>query len=943
MDDFSPGQRWISDAEPELGLGLVTAVERRTLNLVFPACNEERTYARNDPPISRVLFEVGETATSAAGWRLKVESIEYHQGMACYLGQQHDGSDGLLPETQLDHRIRLNRPADRLLRGRYDNVNWFELRYRTQRLRNRLARSELPGLTGGRTSLIPHQLYIAHEVSRRYAPRVLLADEVGLGKTIEAGMILHQQLLAGRARRILILVPESLQHQWLVEMLRRFNLRFSLFDEQRCQAIDHNTETDNPFHAEQLILVSSDFLSNNPDRLQQALAGEWDLLVVDEAHHLQWSEQAPSDEYLAVEQLAAVTPGILLLTATPEQLGKASHFARLRLLDPDRFHDYQTFIAEEAAYAPIAHCLHALLENDPLQAADLQLLNAHLGEGDNAALLEQVLARQIDPDEQQAARLALMDHLLDRHGTGRVLFRNTRAAIKGFPRRRLQMYSLPMPAAYRDRPASLHPETAHEHWVDSDPRIDWLIAHLQALQPDKVLLITAHADTAVQLAGALRQRSGLHAALFHEGMSLLERDRAAAFFADPEQGSRLLICSEIGSEGRNFQFAHHLVLFDLPFNPGLLEQRIGRLDRIGQRHDIQIHLPCLTPGPQQQLARFYHEALNAFEHSSPAAQTVFAEVSPALQQVLYEDAALEQLIDSSRIRHHQLEAALQQGRDPLLEYNSCRPHLAEDLLRQAQSEQQPLQLSDYLDHLFDCYDIDSEPLSGKAFLLRPGTRTPEGIFTGLDDNGLSCTADRATALANEELAYLSWEHPMVVSAMEASVGSGFGNSALCSLEKCGLRPGTLLLETIFLLQCNADSRLQASRYLPPTPLRLLLDEHGRSLGAQLPVNIIREKRKALSREQARQLIKHATPQINSLLRGSEAALRQQIPSLIQRASDQARQILGAEIDRLHALQLSNPNVREEEIAFFREELQQVVQAIEGSELHLDALRLIIAT
>ena len=93
---------------------------------------------------------------------------------------------------------------------------------------------------------------------------------------------------------------------------------------------------------------------------------------------------------------------------------------------------------------------------------------------------------------------------------------------------------------------------------------------------------------------------------------MLQRDRNAAWFAE-EDGARLLICSEIGSEGRNFQFAHHLVLFDLPLNPELLEQRIGRLDRIGQQEEIHLHVPYLTRSPQEVLCRWYHEGLNAFE------------------------------------------------------------------------------------------------------------------------------------------------------------------------------------------------------------------------------------------------------------------------------------------------------------------------------------------
>ncbi|QFY90363.1 RNA polymerase-associated protein RapA [Magnetovirga frankeli] len=941
MDDFSPGQRWVSDAEPELGLGLITALDARTLSLDFPACGESRTYARRDPPLSRVLFAVGDQALSAEGWALQVESVEFLDGLACYLGSREDGSEAVLPETQLDHRIRLNRPADRLFGGRYDRNGWFELRYQTHRLRHRLMRSPLRGLTGGRTSLIPHQLYIAREVSRRYAPRVLLADEVGLGKTIEAGMILHQQLLTGRASRVLILLPESLQHQWLVEMLRRFNLRFSLFDEERCQAIDADGETANPFHAEQLILTRIDFLSQSPERLEQAQAAGWDLLVVDEAHHLRWSPEGASAEYRCVEQLAARTLGLLLLTATPEQLGKASHFAHLRLLDPDRFHDLDGFLAEESAYAPIAHCLHSLLENRPLSPADRTLLAGTLGEGDNQALLARVLEPPAEAGSAEApqlqARRELMDHLMDRHGTGRVLFRNSRRAIRGFPQRRLSLYPLDNPAALLDEaanPASANPRL--------DTRIDWLIEQLRWLYPHRVLLITAQADTTERLAESLRRRIGLQAALFHEGMSLLERDRAAAFFADPEGGCRLLICSEIGSEGRNFQFAHHLILFDLPLNPGLLEQRIGRLDRIGQRKDIQIHLPYPQASPQHWLARFYHEGLNAFEQSSPASQLVFDELREDLLLALDVGEGLDELIERARQRHAQLSEELRRGRDPLLEYNSCRPHLAEGLLQQAKAEQQPIQLVNYLEHLFDGFDIDSTPLSAQSFLLRPGQRTPEGLFPGLTEDGLACTSDRACALANEQLAYLSWEHPLLESAMEAICGSGFGNSSLCSLEKCGLKPGTPMIECIFLLQASAERHLQVSRYLPPTPLRLLLDPQGRSLGRQITPELIREKRKSINREQARQLIKTCTPLLQPLLDSAEQALLQQTPKLIEQARQQAEQTLGAEIDRLIALQQSNPNVRQTEIDHFRQELEQVLKAIENAEVHLDALRLLVA-
>ncbi|MGD8843537.1 MAG: RNA polymerase-associated protein RapA, partial [Gammaproteobacteria bacterium] len=584
MQEFIPGQRWVSSAELDLGLGTVVAVEHRLVTLLFPASGETRNYARQTAPLSRVRFAAGDTIADTAGTTLSVESVHDRDGLLTYRGCDTRGHTVDIPESALDPRIRLNRPGERLFSHQIDANHLFELRHSTWEHRQRLAQSGLYGLTGCRTSLIPHQLYIAHEVGGRHAPRVLLADEVGLGKTIEAGLILHQQLLDGRARRVLIVVPESLLHQWLVEMLRRFNLMFSIFDEARCQAVQDGDTDDNPFHSEQLILCSLEFLSSSEARLRQSLDGDWDLLVVDEAHHLDWSPQHASREYTLIEQLAARTPGVLLLTATPEQLGRAGHFARLRLLDPHRFPDLERFIREEARYQPVAKAVERLLDDAPLDTTECDALRLSLHEAGTDELLQSLQDTPAASEAHHAARQALVNRLLDHHGTGRILFRNTRAAVHGFAQRRLDAHPLPLPAAYADcltrttdaedpPEALLYPErlyaqsTGAAPWTEIDPRVAWLSTMLTALKPHKVLVIAAHARTAVELADALYNRAGLHAAVFHEGLSLLERDRAAAFFADRLAGTQVLICSEIGSEGRNFQFAHHLVLFDLPLHP----------------------------------------------------------------------------------------------------------------------------------------------------------------------------------------------------------------------------------------------------------------------------------------------------------------------------------------------------------------------------------------
>ncbi|MEX2353215.1 MAG: RNA polymerase-associated protein RapA, partial [Gammaproteobacteria bacterium] len=427
MQNFVPGQRWINNAELQLGLGTVVSVEQRTTTILFQASGQTRNYSINTAPLTRVIFAEGDVISNHEGRQITIESIEESDGLLTYTGRDDQDNPVMIAEPHIDNLTQLNRPKDRLFTGQIDDNKWFTLRYQTLQALNHISHSSLIGLSGCRTDLIPHQLYIADEVARRHAPRVLLADEVGLGKTIEAGMIIHQQLFSGQIQRVLIIVPENLLHQWLVEMLRRFNLRFSLFDHERYDAMTLSADGQNPFHNEQLVLCSLDSLVDNPQYFADVLHGEWDMLVVDEAHHLHWQPDHASDEYRLVEQLAAVTQGVLLLTATPEQLGKAGHYARLRILDPARFPDFQGFIEEEKTYEPVARAVDNLFNAD---RPDQETVNTL------ARLLGDDMPRALDVTGlDQANRDQLITKLLDRHGTGRVLFRNTRQAIKGFPER----------------------------------------------------------------------------------------------------------------------------------------------------------------------------------------------------------------------------------------------------------------------------------------------------------------------------------------------------------------------------------------------------------------------------------------------------------------------------------------------------------------------------
>ncbi|MCK5667973.1 MAG: RNA polymerase-associated protein RapA, partial [Gammaproteobacteria bacterium] len=547
--------------------------------------------------------------------------------------------------------------------------------------------------------------------------------------------------------------------------------------------------------------------------------------------------------------------------------------------------------------------------------------------------------------------------LLDYHGTGRVLFRNTRATIKGFPGRDLHTYSLPLPQEYRSLytdssnksmdeeeikyllcPERIYKQQGKSHWEKIDPRINWLIEKLKLLKEKKVLVICAHAETAIDISKLLRKKEGMHAAAFHEGLSLVERDRAAAYFADEDKGSQVLICSEIGSEGRNFQFAHHLVLFDLPLNPDLLEQRIGRLDRIGQRQTINIHVPYIEDTPQAVMFKWYEEGLGAFKETCPAGQSVYEQIETELKADFLANKITRGLLDKTGKIHQQLNDAMHKGRDRLLEYSSCRPAIAEALKDSAMMEDSNSTLPEYMDLVFDCFGINTEFHSESSYILNPGERMLSS-FPGLTEEGLTITYSRETALVHEDMQYLSWEHPMVGFAMDMVLSSELGNATVCTLKHESIDPGTLLMEALFVLEPVDKIDMQSSRYLPPTTIRIMLDEHGKKLS--LENNVINEDQNRVAPEIIKEIIRMKADVIRTLLDKSRKLAEQESPNLKQQAAERSNDILQREVDRLEHMRKVNSNVRLEELNHYKDQLQVTSELIASASIRLDALRIII--
>ncbi len=957
----------MSEREPELGLGVVAQVDpaAKRIAVDFPATREKRLYALGTAVLKRIQFGIGESITTRDGTKLTVEGIEEKAGLVVYVG-----AGRRVPEDAISDVTSVSSPPERFMAGQADPNELFELRLRALQAQMTFRQSEVRGFLGGRIDLIPHQFYILREMASRMIPRVLLADEVGLGKTIEACLILQRLLAVGQVKRALVIVPESLTHQWFVELLRRFNLWFAIYDEDRCDAVERSDPGQNPFLASQLVLCSLSFLTgtNQPvedhgattpgsaaadgdgqrRRGEQAVAAGWDLVIVDEAHHLAWSPERASRKYRLVEALAQRSPGLLLLTATPTQLGLAGHFARLRLLDPNRYRDFARFQQESESFAVVAEIADRIFEGKPLKSKDRATLERVFNR-DPARLAQHLAA--VDAGKP-GAREALLRTLLDQHGTGRVIFRNTRAAMSGFPKRKF--CSAPVPAsnnlallariAREMQAEETGTDASLRYSFRDDPRIDWLVGFLKENRTAKVLLICKSQRKVAAIDTALQEKMKVKSAQFHEGLALVQRDRNAAWFAEAD-GAQMLLCSEIGSEGRNFQFSHHLVLFDLPLDPGLLEQRIGRLDRIGQTQTIRIHVPYVAGSAEECVVAWYHRGLDAFEtllHGGHDFEEAFK--AELLELALgYADAGekgrakLEALMARTAAFRKDLVAKMKLGRDRLLELNSFDPPVAARVIERVRAADADPYVRQFLMAVLDHFGVRIKDHEEGDVFLDPSHAYIEG-FPSIPPDGMLATFERKRAIVREDIRFLSADHPLVQDAIDLLIDSPAGTTAFGTLAAD--KPN-LLLEAVFVLEAVADSRWHVDQFLAPTPVRVVVDLRGQDLtesrdrasfaGYVEDANLHRFlERPGFNAGVLKAMIEAATDRATEHSRVVK-----------QSAAVAADEALTADWQRLVDLQKLNDDVRAEEVALADERRAQTRAAVEQARLRLDSIRVVL--
>lgn len=874
MSEFVLGQRWVVDSQPELGLGIIVSVEARALQLAFPQAECERMYAREKAPLTRITFDVNDEIHLMDGESGKVIAVHEQDGLKVY----DIGLESLVPEVMLSGEIKMNQPFMRLLTGQLDKAKWFTFRRQLDGAMAKTWQSHLAGFLGIRANLIPHQLYVAQTACEHEHVRVLLADEVGLGKTIEAGMILSRLLRFDRAQRVLVLIPDALQVQWLVELIRRFNLRPELYAGE-----EHD------FELGQIHLVPHSAMFEE-GALSKA-SGGFDLAIVDEAHHI----QPGTEPFSLLTSISKSSEHLVLLSATPEQLGIESHFARLQLLDSDKFNSLERFVDQDASYVSLNEKIQALPES------------------------RNELIKQYDLDPMLDEQL-IIDQLLDCHGVGRVMFRNTRTSVSGFPKRVAQIHEL-----------------ESDDWA---AKYAWLVAFAKENIDEKILVIFHDVEQVRECEDFMWDNEGADAALFHEGMDLIERDRAAAYFADMDKGSQLLLCSEIGSEGRNFQFSHHLVCMDLPDHPDLLEQRIGRLDRIGQTQDVNVHMLCGKGTAAAEKLNWYHNVLQCIDRQSPAAGVIHEEFWP---KYIESDCN-----ESVRMKAHKqlitLEEQIHQGRDALLEMNSCRQPQANTIVESiAEFENDtPLEL---IEQASDLFNFVFEESHGGAYSLMPADNMLIPTLPGIPPEGTEVTFSRDIANAREDIQLLTWDSPFIVGLWEILHHSDLGSASVALFPSAQLPAGHCLLEACFDLVIQSPHMTACLPFLTDLSLRtLVLDVGDNDLSSVLVEESFENTLEKVDKKLARKIIRTRKETLPSWYHKAEKFAEKKQEEVVEAAKARIKQHFSVEVRRLQRLAQQNPNVSMGDVDTLLEKEKALCSALDNNtHLQLSAIRLVVTT
>lgn len=510
-------------------------------------------------------------------------------------------------EKNYTFKFNSSTALEALKAGLYDPINFYEARLDLFSLSVMADYDQLiclPTLTA--IDKYWYQIETARKVLRQLGGRALLADEVGLGKTIEAGLIIAEYLARGMVQSMLVLTPASLVSQWQSELNDKFNISTITTDNRDPQQPIDSFWTDNKR------IIASLNTAKSAKHYPHVTSRTWDLVVVDEAHHL---KNRTTLNWKLVNALNKRF--ILMLTATPVQNSLVELFNLLTLLKPGLL---QTEAAFKKEYVDSRN------GRVPKNPEKLRSLMREVMVRNTRALVDVKLPKRFATTitvTPSAGEEKLYQDLSE-------YLRKEQSQLDRLSRTNLLMRAGSSPGALADSLKQLTLRLPDEELKSLARRAAQIkqvekakaLVEMLAKSRQKTLVFTTHKATSTYLAQTLLA-ANIPFAEFQGGMSLKEKDEAIAAFRD---NVSVLLASETGGEGRNIQFANVIVNYDLPWNPMKIEQRIGRIHRIGQTQDVFIFNFCLKGSIEEYILRILHDKINMFELVVGEIETILGNV-----------------------------------------------------------------------------------------------------------------------------------------------------------------------------------------------------------------------------------------------------------------------------------------------------------------------------
>ena len=746
---------------PELGIGRVTGLEARALVVEFPRSGTTLRLAANTDALIPVDLSPGRPVRITET-REETTIVAQLPDGTLRLASGRTASFHALWPVELEGAL-----LEQLAVGDLDDVEDFVTRLDILHLLTLREADGLGSFLGGRVRIFPHQLHVAERASASDPVRWLLADEVGLGKTIEAALILNRLVHAGKVDRCLVVAPDTLTVQWLGELWRKYHQVFTLLDAQRLADVARDFgPAFNPFDAHRRVVIALEMLIERPQLTDQAVQAGIDLLVVDEAQRLRRPPGHPGEPgWRAIAPIAGIGRHVLLLSATPLEDDAHGFFRLLQLLRPQEFPEDVSFEARLSLATPLPACTSSTRRTDigglpPRVGIPITLDNPSKWQLRDA--VEAAVRGMTAPD--LVARRQKIDRVRRALASGAAL----RAALGAA--------SGPAEQTLRDQAEAMDV---------SDPRLDWLLSQAPRWRDarEKTLVFVAHRETLEMLRTAISHRAQLATGIFHEGLSPAQRDTEVARFRDHD-GPSLLVSTESGGEGRNFEFCRRLVLFDLPWKPSIVEQRIGRLDRIGRRIPVEIVYFRPPSGIGSDVVRLF-ETLGLFREPLAGLEPQLAHVEGALEEIALDPSAslsaerFEALVSEAHAARTRIrEAAYQQlHRDPY------RSDMAAGILARVPWELDALNEEVVVTACIGLGFTIERPRGHRIFAIELGNGALVDDLPGVP-RGSSYVGsfDREEAVEHETIDFFASGHPLVEGIIAHFEDSAVGRVARFEVE-----------------------------------------------------------------------------------------------------------------------------------------------------------------